>query len=179
MNRLYFFHPGQGYQPGDPRHQSPYMEVLYHRNTILSLFPVPEGEDTAIVGVLPLGKWIRQPKALFGYAGNVYFAVYVSQDYELLERPSYLEVTCRNMPGGVVIEALSTDQAAELGIYGLEEFAAAAMKRAPEFTEGESLSAVYTAWSGNEHLQLSLDNKHLGILSQINGKPVSFEHYKV
>lgn len=78
-----------------------------------------------------------------------------------------------------MIEALSTDQAAELGIYGLEEFAAAAMKRAPEFTEGESLSAVYTAWSGNEHLQLSLDNKHLGILSQINGKPVSFEHYKV
>ncbi|MEK3758620.1 hypothetical protein MKZ07_09250 [Paenibacillus sp. FSL P4-0338] len=179
VNRLYFFHPGQGYQPGDPRHQSPYMEVLYHRNTILSLFPVPEGEDTAIVGVLPLGEWIRQPKALLGYAGNVYFAVYVSQEYELLERPSYLEVTSKNMPGGVVVEALSTDQAAELGIHSLDEFAAAAMKRAPEFTEGENLSAAYTAWSGNEHLQLSIDNKHTGIRSQINGKPVSFEHYKV
>ncbi|WP_339310099.1 hypothetical protein [Paenibacillus sp. FSL M7-0896] len=179
VNRLYFFHPGQGYQPGDPRHQSPYMEVLYHQNTILSLFPVPEGEDTAIVGVLPLGEWIRQPKALLGYAGNVYFAVYVSQEYELLERPSYLEVTSKNMPGAVVVEALSTDQAAELGIHCLEEFAAAAIQRAPEFTEGEILSAAYTAWSGNERLQLRIDNKHTGIQALINGKPVSFEHYKV
>ncbi|MEK4006232.1 hypothetical protein [Paenibacillus sp. FSL H3-0333] len=179
VNRLYFFHPGQGYQPGDPRHQSPYMEVLYHQNTILSLFPVPEGEDKAIVGVLPLGEWIRQPKALLGYAGNVYFAVYLSQEYELLERPSYLEVTSKNMPGAVVVEALSTDQAAELGIHSLEEFAAAAIQRAPEFTEGEILSAAYTAWIGNERLQLSIDNKHTGIQSQINGKPVSFEHYMV
>ncbi|MEK3878165.1 hypothetical protein [Paenibacillus sp. FSL M7-0420] len=179
VNRLYFFHPGEGYQPGDPRHQSPYMEVLYHRNTILSLFPVPEGKDTAIVGVLPLGEWIRQPKALLGHAGNVYFAVYVSHEYELLERPSYLEVTSKNMPGGVVVEALSTDQAAELGIHSLEEFAAAAMQRAPEFTEGEILSATYTAWSGNERLQLNIDNKHRGIQSLINGKPVSFEHYMV
>ncbi|WP_405113980.1 hypothetical protein MHH28_08655 [Paenibacillus sp. FSL K6-1217] len=179
VNRLYFFHPGQGYQPNDPRHQSPYMEVLYHQNTILSLFPVPQGEDSAIVGVLPPGEWVRQPKALFGYAGHVYFAVYLSHEYELLERKNYLEVTCAGMPGGVVVEALSAEQAAEQGIHRLEEFAAAAMRRAPEFSEGEILSAAYTAWCGKEHLQLSIGNEHAGIQALINGQPVSFEHYKV
>ncbi|MFD2878698.1 hypothetical protein ACFTAO_26165 [Paenibacillus rhizoplanae] len=78
-----------------------------------------------------------------------------------------------------MVEALSADQAAELGIRSLEEFALAAIQRAPEFTEGEILSAAYTVWSGKERLQLSIDHKHTGIEALINGKPVSFEHYKV
>ncbi|QUL52543.1 hypothetical protein KDC22_19050 [Paenibacillus tritici] len=176
VNRLYFFHPGQGYQPGDPRHQSPYMEVLYHKNTILSLFPVPGGEDTAVVGVLPLGEWIRQPRALFGYAGNVYFAVYLSHEYKLLERQTYLEVTSADMPGGVVVEALSLDQAAGLGISGLEEFAAAAVHRVPVFAAGEVLSAEYTSWTGSTLLQLSTDGS-TPAQALINGTMVSFGHY--
>lgn len=179
VNRLYFFHPGQGYNAGDPRHQSPYMEVLYHKNTVMSLFPVPEGEATAIVGVLPKGEWIKQPSALFGYAGNVYFAVYLSHGYELLERPDYLEVISAGMPGGVVVEALSVSQAAELGISGLDEFAAAAAQRAPKFGAGEILSAEYISLVSEEHLQLSTDNGLTEVKAEINGKPVSFDSYSV
>lgn len=177
VNRLYFFHPGAGYQAGDPRHQSAYMEVLYHKSAVLTLFPVPEGENTEIIGVLPKGEWMKQHSALFGYAGNVYFAVFLSHGYELQERPDYLEVISGGMPGGAVVEALSTDQAAELGIAGLEGFAAAAAQRAPKFTAGEVLAAEYTSWSG-ELLQLSTDGI-TPVQAQINGSPVLFEHYTV
>lgn len=178
VNRLYFFHPGQGYHAGDPRHQSPYMVVLYHKSTVISLFPLPEGENTGIIGVLPKGEWIKQPSALFGSAGHVYFAVYLSHAYELIERPEYLEVSGTDMPGGVVVEAFSRSQAAELGIQGLEEFAAAAAQRAPKFTAGESLSAEYTSWTGNELVQLGTGG---GAPAQawVKGRPVSFGHYTV
>lgn len=179
VNRLYFFHPGPGYHAGDPRHQSPYMEVLYHKNSILSLFPVPEGEPAAIIGVLPKGEWIKTATSLFGYAGNVYFAVYLSHGYELLERPDYLEVIAVGIPGGVAVEALGVSQAAELGISGLEAFAAAAALQPPVFTAGAVLSAEYTSMVGKEHLQLSTDLDRTALKAEINGMPVSFDNYSV
>ncbi|WNS44885.1 hypothetical protein [Paenibacillus sp. MMS20-IR301] len=176
VNRLYFFHPGQGYYPGDPRHQSEHMEVLYHKNTVIALFPVPAGTENTIVGVLPKGEWVKQPSALFGFAGSVYFAVYLSHAYELEERQSYLEVTSADMPGGVVVEALSTGQAAELGIKGLRQFAEAAAQHAPEFTAGDKLSVQYTSRLSGTLLQLS-SGEHPQAL--ISGSPVSFDHYTV
>lgn len=178
VNRLYFFHPGQGYREGDPRHQSPYMEVLYHRNAVMSLFPVPEGEASPVIGVLPRGEWISQPKALFGYAGNVYFAVYLMNGYKLLERPDYLEVICEGQGGGVVVEALSVMQAEALGIGGLVAFAAAAAQRNPVFADGELLTAGYETWTGKDRLQLRADGPGKG-KAQVNGTPVSFAEYSV
>ncbi|WP_238653696.1 hypothetical protein [Paenibacillus piscarius] len=178
VNRLYFFHPGQGYQEGDPRHQSPYMEVLYHRNTIMSLFPVPEEESNAVTGVLPLGQWVRHPKALFGYAGKVYFAVYLMNGYKLLERTDYLEVVCEGRSGGVVVEALSVKQAEGLGISGVEAFAAAAAQRAPVFADGKLLSAGYDSWFSGDRLELRAAGPGKAE-AQVNGMPVSFEDYSV
>lgn len=129
--------------------------------------------------MLPKGEWIKQPSALFGYAGNVYFAVYLSHGYELLERPDYLEVISAGMPGGVVVEALSVSQAAELGISGLDEFAAAAAQRAPKFGAGEILSAEYSSLISKAHLQLSTDNGLTEVKAEINSKPVSFDSYSV
>ncbi|WP_340024019.1 hypothetical protein MHI24_02655 [Paenibacillus sp. FSL K6-1096] len=178
VNRLYFFHPGQGYSAGDPRHQSRYMEVLYHRNTIMSLFPVPEDETAAVTGVLPLGQWIRQPQALFGYAGGVYFAVYLMHGYSLLERPDYLEIVCEGKGGGAVVEALSATQAEALGISGPQAFAAAAAQRAPVFADGNVLSAGYESWLSGDRLELRAAGPGEA-QAQIYGKPVSFDEYSV
>lgn len=177
VNRLYFFPPGQGYHEGDPRHQSPYMEVLYHRNIVLSLFPPSdEGADT-IIGVLPRGEWIQKPYALYGSAGNVFFAVYFSNAYEMLERTDYLEVIVKGIPAGVVVEAVSVKQAAGHGITGLEQFAEVMVAKAPDFQTGENLSAEYIGDSG-EILRLTVSSKEQQ-RATVNGIPVSFEHYSV
>lgn len=178
VNRLYFFHPGQGYQEGDPRHQSPHMEVLYHRNTIMSVFPVPAGESFPVTGVLPKGEWISRPKALFGYAGKVYFAVYLMNGYKLLKRPGYLEVSCEGQGGGVVVEALSVTQAEGLGISGLEAFATAAEQRTPVFADRERLAAAYESWLFGDRLELRAEGSGKA-QAMIKGTPVSFAEYSV
>ncbi|WP_379151604.1 hypothetical protein [Paenibacillus sp. sgz5001063] len=176
-NRLYFFHPGQGYHTGDPRHQSRYMEVLYHRNTILSLFPVPEGEGDTVVGVLPKGQWMKRHTALFGQAGAVYFAVYLSHGYQLIERETYLEVSAQGMPGGVVVEAISVKEAAERGISDLACFEAEWAAYAPSFEVGATLTVQYDNSNG-DRLQLSAGDQ---IFTQalLNGSPITLEHYTV
>ncbi|MHA6529145.1 hypothetical protein [Paenibacillus sp. BAC0078] len=177
VNRLYFFHPGEGYREGDPRHQSRYMEVLYHKNTILALFPVPQGEKDTIIGVLPKGKWIKQPSAMFGHVGGVYFAVYLSHSYELLEREGYLEVSVKGMPGGVAVEAISVKDAAERGIVGgLTGFAEEWAQNAPSFEVGAGLRITYRTIRG-EMLELQVGNTSTE--AHLNGNPFSLEHYSV
>ncbi|WP_379140360.1 hypothetical protein [Paenibacillus sp. sgz500992] len=176
-NRLYFFHPGQGYREGDPRHQSPHMEVLFHKSTVLSLYPVPEGENDSVVGVLPKGEWIKSQEALFGRAGKVYFAVYLSQGYELKERQDYLEVTVTGMPGGVAVEAVPVKEAAELGFGDLPAFATAMTNKAPEFSTGNDLSVQYQTLSGDQ-LQLTL-GVGAGPEASLGGSRISLEDYVV
>lgn len=177
VNRLYFFHPGEGYRAGDPRHQSAYMEVLYHKGTVLSLFPVPEGAENTVVGVLPKGDWLEQEQALYGLVRGVYFAVWLSRAYQLTSREDYMEVTAAGMPGGVAVEAIAAAEAAEKGISSLAEFAAALSARKPVFTAGAVLSAEYTALGGDLlRLEAGTDK---GPTASINGKPVRWEDYKV
>ncbi|MGN7760292.1 hypothetical protein [Paenibacillus sp. 22594] len=177
VNRLYFFHPGQGYHEGDPRHQSRYMEVLYHRSTILSLFPVPEGEEDTMIGVLPKGEWVKESSALFGKVGDVYFAVYLSHGYQLIEREAYLEVSAQGMPGGVVVEAISVKEAADRGIGDLMLFAAERAAHAPFFETGATLSVQYDNIEG-EQLQLST-GEQMTTQALLNGSPISLERYTV
>lgn len=176
-NQLYFFHPGQGYHEGDPRHQSRYSEVLYHQSVIMALYPIPDGEQDTIIGVLPQGKWLERPKALFGQVGEVYFAIYLSHSYQLLERSGYIEVSAGGMPGGVVIEALSVKKADELGIGELELYAAAMDLKAPHFSTGGLLQVEYTNMNGDT-LQLELLEQKPPQAS-INGHLISLEHYSV
>ncbi|WP_058302634.1 hypothetical protein [Gorillibacterium timonense] len=147
-NRLYFFHPGGGYREGDPRHQSGRMEVLYHRSVIAALFPravlgqAAEGPDYA-VGILPKGIWLQRRQALFGLCGSVFFAVYLSGSYDLTERKEYLEVKLEGLPGGVVMEAVSTREAAALGMESLDAFAAKMELEAPEFVADACQTICY------------------------------------
>ncbi|QQZ60247.1 hypothetical protein JI735_27595 [Paenibacillus sonchi] len=177
VNRLYFFHPGQGCHAGDPRHQSRYMEVLYHQGIILALFPVPEGEADTIVGVLPNGQWMKEPTALFGKAGEVYFAVYLSHNYQLREREGYLEVSAQGMRSGVVVEAISVKEAAERGTGDLAAFAAERAAQAPSFEAGADLAVQYNSIKG-DHLQLSTD-RLTSTKALLNGSPISLDHYTV
>jgi hypothetical protein len=176
-NQLYFFHPGEGYHEGDPRHQSRYMEVLYHEGTVISLFPVPEGTDTGIIGVLPKGQWYKEPQALFGFAGNVYFAIYLSRAYELVERQDYLEVRADRMPGGVVVEALEVKLAEQRGIGGLDEFAEAMTARVPIFETGMVLAAEYITTGGDQlRLQAAAGE---GAVALLNHEAIRLEDYAV
>lgn len=176
-NQLYFFHPGQGYHEGDPRHQSPYMEVLYHKSTIISLYPVPEEEEELLIGVLPKGEWREESRALFGHADQVYFAVYLPHDYELRERADYLEVTVKGMPGGVVVEAVGSKLAAENGMGDLKEFAAAMASKAPVFILGNVLEAQYTTIK-EEQLRLTVSSTGKAVAT-LGGERISLKDYIV
>ncbi|ETT45840.1 hypothetical protein BSK66_19785 [Paenibacillus odorifer] len=177
-NQLYFFHPGQGYNEGDPRHQSRYMEVLYHKNVIISLFPIPQGEKNTIIGVLPQGEWKQEPNTLYGQVGETYVVIYLSHSYQLQERSRFIEVSVAGMPGGVIVEALGIMKAAECGIIGLEAFAAAMAHKERNFEVGEVLAANYTNMDG-ESLVLSISRESELPQAQLNGIQISLDHYSV
>ncbi|SMF87772.1 hypothetical protein SAMN05661091_3915 [Paenibacillus uliginis N3/975] len=176
-NQLFFFHPGDYYYEGDPRHQSGHMEVLYHRNVIMALFPVSSEDQDNLVGVLPKGKWIMHDRSLFGQARGVYFAIYLSVPYELIQRNKYIEVAAKGLPGGVVVEAIRSAEAEEQGILGLEQFADAMKKHSPEFNSSSTVKATYTSWVGNHKLICTAGS---GIATaEVDGAAVSFDNYTV
>ncbi|RUT40694.1 hypothetical protein EJP82_24250 [Paenibacillus anaericanus] len=176
-NQLYFFNPGQGYNEGDLRHQSRYGEVLFHQSVVMELYPVPFGEPNQLIGVLPKGEWLQKQRALFGKVGNCYFAAYLSHPYELIDRGGFIEVSAEGLPGGIVVEAVSVKDAAELGIIRFEEFANKMIGQPPKFSVGETnpLQADYTSLRG-DRLQLHTGGKRA---ATINGNPISFDKYSV
>lgn len=186
-NRLYFMHPGQGYREGDPRHQSGRMEVLFDRNTVLALFPVPGTDPHPFaLGVLPPGEWLQRPGALYGRSGGVNFAVFVSGPYRVTERERYVEVIVSGMPGGVAVEAAGAEERAAGGWSSLEEFAAYMENRQPRFKAGPGLSAAveYRTLPGAV-LKLEVQEENgaeqqtLRVSRKIDGKEVGFEDYRV
>lgn len=177
-NQLYFFQPGQGFNEGDPRHQSRYTEVLYHKNVIISLFPIPEGEEGAVIGVLPQGEWKILPKGLFGQVGTAYFAIYLSHPYHLQERPGFIEVSIKGMQVGVVVEAISVKQSIERGIDRLEAFAVAMDQRKPLFETKDGIEVDYTTTNGDK-LHLSISREQESPQALLNGIQISLDNYSV
>ncbi|ACT03250.1 hypothetical protein [Paenibacillus sp. JDR-2] len=124
VNQLYFFHPGDGWREGDPRHQSEYAEVLYDKNRILTLFPVPEhAEQQEIIGVLPAGTWIRQEAGLFGQVQNCFVSILLHGHFTFEELEEYNLVRLQGEPAAVAVEILGRDEAEKLGIGSLAAFA--------------------------------------------------------
>ncbi|MBY9077426.1 hypothetical protein KIH86_25080 [Paenibacillus sp. HN-1] len=177
VNRLYFFPPGDGYHEGDPRHQSRHMEVLYRRNMTAALFTGPDG-SLHPVGVLPPGTWLAKPRALYGVAAGVYFAVYLSGEYGLTERSDYTEVNLCQPQGGVVVEALGAAEAAASGIAGLENFAEAMETGRPVF-EWDGAAIVSVTWDSSAGERIFLAARPEGPYASVDGVPVSFEDYSV
>jgi hypothetical protein len=163
-NQLYFFHPGEGYHAGDPRHESGHAEVLYFKNVVASLFPVPSHlpsfqTNHSIIGVLPKGEWFQEQNALFGRIGETYAAVYVSEPYSVTKRETFEEVTvCGPLPG-VVIEVTDAQEAQANGIRHLQQFAEVMRAKAPVFSISPGIKAAeirYTTGNGDE-LRLVLE----------------------
>ncbi|GGN92596.1 hypothetical protein [Saccharibacillus kuerlensis] len=174
VNQAYFIHPGKGYAEGDLRHESPYAKILPDRSVVMAMYPVPEGEDPTIVGVLPKGEWIREERALFGQVGGAYLAVYLRNEYELEETEDRLNVRSTGSHGAVVIEAASVEEAESLDADDLEGFAVLMRDRTPSFApDGRSVS------------YRSLHSRRLELIlaetgeaeAKINGKAAEFSDY--
>jgi hypothetical protein len=177
VNRAFFFHPGEGYSEGDPRHQSEWMEVLYHQNTVMALFPIPAGGPDHIIGILPKGQWRREPLSLFGLTNSkVYFAVYFMQPYELREEDDRYVVTSKGIPNGIVMESVDTEEAESNGITNLENFAAAMNKRKPDFEQATVIEGRYVTFR-KDALTLSIDSERRRN-AKINGIEIDFSAYR-
>ncbi|TCM97841.1 hypothetical protein EV294_103269 [Paenibacillus sp. BK033] len=124
VNQLYFFHPGDGWREGDPRHQSEYAEVLYDKNRILTLFPIPEqAEQQEIIGVLPKGAWITKETGLFGQVQNGFVSILLHGRYTFEELEEYNVVRLQGEPAAVAVEILGRQEAEKLAIESLPAFA--------------------------------------------------------
>lgn len=180
-NQGYFFNPGDGSWDGDPRHQSEYCEVLLHENVVMALYPLPsEGE---IRGILPLGDWQYEERALYGFAGGVYWSVQLMLPYEVKVQAGGLLVSSRGIAGGVVVEVLHAEEAAALGVDSLEAFAAASRKAPAVFQQVDGAAGVeveYTSLRGNK-LHLRTSGAVYGALSadaRVNGRLIDWESYR-
>lgn len=183
-NQLYFFHPGKGYDPAgtDPRHQSEWTEVLYHRSAVLAVYSLPEDVPGRILGVLPEGEWRFTAKGIFGRVEETYFAVYVSVAYRVRERDGYLLVEADGRRVGIVVEAVGVPEANRRGIAGLDEFVSALMSRSPRF-EGDGragrIGASYTSYAEAAVLTLSVEGPGLPGDRRVNGENVVLESYSL
>lgn len=181
-NQLYFFHPGEGYDPSgnDPRHQSRWMQPMYSRNTILSIFPFPEDQEHGVIGIIPEGEWLSDANALYGLVEDVLFAVYLNGSYELIPQEGYTQVICDQEVGGVVVEAILLEEAAEWGMASLKAFQAGMTRRRPEFEGGEGMPLKIRYTSKLIGQLLELEEASPGELgARINGERVMLRNYSL
>jgi hypothetical protein len=175
INQAYFFHPAEPLATGDPRHQTGHTEVLFHKNTIAALYPLPAGAGNQIIGVLPNADWLQEPGVLLGRTNNVYVAVYLMQPYEVEQLADRYVVTSAGFRNGVLIEAIRKQEAQQRGISSFEAFAAEARLRAPAWSSDEKLSVRYAALDQSE-LELSIDGQG-SIVKSVNELSIDFSEY--
>ncbi|MNI24474.1 hypothetical protein D3C73_780950 [compost metagenome] len=177
VNLAYFFHPVNGYQEADPRHQSEFGEVLFHKQVVAALYPLPDSAANTIVGILPKGTWVQEGNALYGTYGSAYLAIYLMQAYELEEKEDRYVVTSEGSSNGVVIEVIGTKEATQRGITNLDQFTATLRSRQPVFSSNESLSVTYATLS-DEVISLELPQHSLEQpVKKIQNQPVDFSRY--
>ncbi|CAM3547620.1 hypothetical protein PALU110988_28430 [Paenibacillus lupini] len=124
VNQLTFFHPGEGYRDGDPRHQSEYAQVLYVKNRILTVFPVPEDNPhQEIIGILPKGTWIMEEAGLFGQVQNCYVSILLKGRYSVEELDTYNQVRLHGEPAAIAVEVIGLEEAKLLGILNVSSLA--------------------------------------------------------
>jgi len=180
INKAYFFHPGEGYYAGDPRHHSEYAHALFHKNTIMTLYPIPETSPfDYIVGVLPKGIWRAEPNALYGLVGSVYMAVHFMRPYQYEEQEDRLSVRSEGRQNGVVIEVIAVEEAVQLGMVSFDLFIEAMQASAPVFvTETDGGLQVQYRTRYNDELQLTVHAPNHRE-ARIGGECVDFERYMV
>ncbi|WP_054023332.1 hypothetical protein [Bacillus sp. FJAT-28004] len=177
VNQLYFFHPAESNAVDDLRHQTEHTEVLYYKNTIMALYPIPTGIDNTIVGVLPCIEWQQEPGMLLGQTGHVYLALYLMQPYELDRRSDRHIVTSEGSENGVIVEAISYSDALKRGISSYAEFVEEAKRNMPTWSTDKKLSVRYVS-QDKSVLELNVDRQGKSE-KWINGLSIDFTEYKI
>jgi hypothetical protein len=178
VNQLYFFHPAESNAVDDLRHQTEHTEVLYYKNTIMALYPIPTGIDNTIVGVLPCIEWQQEPGMLLGQTGHVYLAVYLMQPYELDRRSDRHIVTSEGSENGVIVEAISYSDALKRGISSYAEFVDEAKRNMPTWSTDKMLSVRYVSHD-KSMLEMRVDRQGSSGEKWINGLSIDFTEYKI
>jgi hypothetical protein len=177
VNQAYFYHPSDSGTIQDPRHQSRHAEVLYDKNAIIALYPIPEGTEKRIFGVLPKTDWLQEPGLLLGRTGNVLWSIHLMQPYRLETLSDRCVVTSDGSRNGVVMEAVTLETARQLGLSSFDAFASAMRRNRPSWTSAAALQVRYKAMDASS-LHLSVDGQ--GAVERfINERPVDFSGYTV
>jgi len=177
VNQLFFFHPAESNAVDDLRHQTEHTEVLFYKNTIMALYPIPTDIDNSIVGVLPCVEWQQEPGLLLGRTDHVYLAVYIMQPYVLERLSDRCIVTSEGSQNGVIVEAISYSDALESGISSYDVFAAESRRNMPAWSTEELLRVRHVSHDKSV-LELSADS--LGSSEKlINGNCVDFSEYMI
>ncbi|WP_029192344.1 hypothetical protein [Paenibacillus harenae] len=177
VNQAYFYHPSDPGTIQDPRHQSGHTEVLYDKNTILALYPIPEGIENRIFGVLPKTDWLQEHGLLLGQTGNVFWSIHLMQPFRLETLSDRCFVTSEGSRNGIVMEAVTQETAKLRGLNSFEAFASAARQNRPSWTTAATLQVLYHTLDSSS-LYLSVDGQ--GAVERfINERPVDFSGYTV
>ncbi|RCX21578.1 hypothetical protein DFP94_102331 [Fontibacillus phaseoli] len=178
-NQLYFFHPGEGYNAtgSDPRHQSEWTAVLYRKNVIMALYPLPDDASDEVIGVLPEGEWTLSDHAIFGRVEETYFAVYLTSPYEIRQRSGYYLVECKGHRTGVVVEAIGSLDAKQRGMSTLEDFVHKMSACKSRFFVDDDHRMEYTSFLEKELLTLSVKKPGNPGEARANGDIIAFDHY--
>jgi hypothetical protein len=175
VNQAYFFHPSDPNAAEDARHQTGHTEVLFHKNAIAALYPLPEHASHTIIGVLPKADWQEERGLLLAKVGTVYLAAYLMQPYVLEQLSDRCLVISEAKHNGVVIEAISETYAEENGIADFAAFQEKARKHVPLWSIDLALGVNYTTWDGTAlELTAGRDGTSTKI---INGQAVDFSGY--
>ncbi len=133
VNHLYVLPPGKGYTEGDPRHASECGEVLFHKGTIIALYPTKNVESQELVGVLPLGEWVQEQGSIYGRVHDVYISLFTQGTLQLTEETDRLTILCEGISNGIVVDAISDEEAGKRSITSLADFVHVMELRKPEW----------------------------------------------
>ncbi|MCU6707465.1 hypothetical protein M6D81_01975 [Paenibacillus sp. J5C_2022] len=177
VNQCCFLHPASEAQAGTLRHSSDAESIAIHRNALAALYR-PDAQEQGIVGVLPLGEWSCEQLGLIGQINDVFVTIHLMKPYEM-ETLSDRHLVRASEAGfnGIVLEAMSRQEAADAGIHTLRQWSDRSLALAPRFIEQENaLSVSFTSISG-QSLTLKTSD-HAPAVATVNGSAVDFSDYK-
>lgn len=177
VNQAYFYHPSEPGSQADPRHQTGHTDVLFHKNTIVALYPLPSDTGNQIIGILPSMEWRKEAGMLLGKAKDVYLTVYLMQPYVFEQETDRIIVTSEGSQNGIIIEATHVQDAQQRGLNSFEAFVAESKRNAPLWSNNEKLGVRYTS-QDHSVLELCVDS-HAVSHKSINGKSIDFSAYKL
>jgi hypothetical protein len=182
-NQAFFCRPGRTSQ-GTDWQSCACCEILLDRNVAAAVYPVcPDGCVEKIVGCLPLGEWVQDKLSLFGKLGDCFLAVYLSNEFQVVEKESYLAVESSGEACAVVMEVVTVAEAAERSIPDLRVFSEKMQLRAPIFSsDRQRIEAAYSSFKGRRLLLqadtiVQEDSWFNEVVRQVNGITVYLDDY--